>query len=61
VVTTYRGEEHHWPRRRGAAVAAKGSTGRATGSTSARRTREAGVRTSELGFAVLMRVLRDLD
>jgi hypothetical protein len=34
---------------------------RATGSTTARRTREAGVRTTELSFAVLMRVLRDLD
>jgi len=32
---------------------------RAPGSTSARRAREVGVRMTELGFAVLMRVLRE--
>jgi hypothetical protein len=58
VVTTYRGEgttdrDDVAPQsRRNAALA------RATGSTGARRTTEAGVMTSELGFAVLMRALR---
>jgi len=48
VVTTYRGEGHHWPRRGGGAIAAKGSTALPSGGP-------AGAMTIELGLAGLVR------
>jgi hypothetical protein len=74
VVTTYRGEEHHWPRRLGGAVAAKDSTSTsagdsisargtisARGSTSARHESRGRRPSSGFAVAVLMRVPGDLD